>query len=442
MSVDYYRDKRLTSSATSGASLYFEGSGKVINLDKGMMTIGRDENCDIILDSNTLSRNHARIFENGSDWYLEDLGSVNGMSVDGKRVRSRERAKLYNNSRIVFADNLRARFYFEDAGSRVYTGTGFPLQEPVNGAAQERPNPYYNAPMPDRQRAEAQPQNRQAQYGAYAQPAGQMPPSPMKKSKKLLWLVLSLVLVTTLAAGAAAWMLSTRDEGQIDAAVYTMDYKSFVGKTTWTVTDKLDGLVTDNVALGADGESIERASFEGEDGSVKIVFFKDNLPEYATIVSPDGEKADVVYNNEEKIFIETIGEQVSRYDYDGNFIEPEEEINYYFEEETVTLYGVEVHPISINPSVWIEEFSISANTEKKPNLFVICVLLEGEEEWMPLLFVSPDENNSVERSFEEYSGAFVNPIEKVAIIPCDYETVTINGIEVCTDGVLKMGEGE
>lgn len=108
MSVDYYRDKRLTSSATSGASLYFEGSGKVINLDKGMMTIGRDENCDIILDSNTISRNHARIFENGSDWYLEDLGSVNGMSVDGKRVRSRERAKLYNNSRIVFADNLRA----------------------------------------------------------------------------------------------------------------------------------------------------------------------------------------------------------------------------------------------------------------------------------------------------------------------------------------------
>lgn len=132
MSIDYYSDKRLTDSSSKGASLYFEGSGRLVRLEKRSMTIGRDRACDITLNASTVSRSHARIFTDGSSWYLEDLGSVNGMSVNGAQLASHETVKLYNNYSIVFADNLRA--VFRDGGRGMSDGadTAFLHNRPVS----------------------------------------------------------------------------------------------------------------------------------------------------------------------------------------------------------------------------------------------------------------------------------------------------------------------
>jgi len=49
-------------------------------------TVGRGEDNSIILSNPTVSMNHARItFENGN-WEVEDLGSANGIIVNGKRL--------------------------------------------------------------------------------------------------------------------------------------------------------------------------------------------------------------------------------------------------------------------------------------------------------------------------------------------------------------------
>lgn len=54
--------------------------------DHGAYVIGRHESCDIVLPSSSVSRQHARIFVDNGRCYVEDLGSSNGVVVDGQRV--------------------------------------------------------------------------------------------------------------------------------------------------------------------------------------------------------------------------------------------------------------------------------------------------------------------------------------------------------------------
>jgi len=60
-----------------------------IALDPAGMTLGRDADCDVILDDAAVSRHHARISRDSfGRWVIEDLGSRNGVLVAGQRVRA------------------------------------------------------------------------------------------------------------------------------------------------------------------------------------------------------------------------------------------------------------------------------------------------------------------------------------------------------------------
>ena len=50
-------------------------------------TIGRDDGCDLVLADATVSRCHARLERDGSNWVLQDLGSMNGTRLNGWLVR-------------------------------------------------------------------------------------------------------------------------------------------------------------------------------------------------------------------------------------------------------------------------------------------------------------------------------------------------------------------
>lgn len=82
---------------------------------KDILTIGRAIDNDIVLDHPRVSRHHARLKRISNDsWTIEDLESVNGCFVDGKRVQNHV---ITRNSRIVIAGSpLRL---FEDNGSVV-----------------------------------------------------------------------------------------------------------------------------------------------------------------------------------------------------------------------------------------------------------------------------------------------------------------------------------
>lgn len=56
------------------------------SFDRGTYLIGRVEGNDIILPSSNVSRQHARLFIRDSGCFVEDLGSSNGVIVDGQRI--------------------------------------------------------------------------------------------------------------------------------------------------------------------------------------------------------------------------------------------------------------------------------------------------------------------------------------------------------------------
>jgi predicted component of type VI protein secretion system len=61
-------------------------AGKIYSLEKNELTIGRDMANDIVISDSEVSRRHARIFLQGTNYVLEDLGSTNGTFVNRQRL--------------------------------------------------------------------------------------------------------------------------------------------------------------------------------------------------------------------------------------------------------------------------------------------------------------------------------------------------------------------
>jgi len=61
-------------------------AGKRMVVGPGGAAIGRSRECDVVLDDDNVSRRHAEIRPRGGSWVLSDLGSTNGVSVNGERV--------------------------------------------------------------------------------------------------------------------------------------------------------------------------------------------------------------------------------------------------------------------------------------------------------------------------------------------------------------------
>src|SRR5258708_25787801 len=66
------------------------GGGDPIPLRRGVLTIGRRESCDISLRFPNISGLHCELaFKDAGYWQVRDLGSTNGIKVNGERVLTR-----------------------------------------------------------------------------------------------------------------------------------------------------------------------------------------------------------------------------------------------------------------------------------------------------------------------------------------------------------------
>jgi predicted component of type VI protein secretion system len=141
-----------------------QGKEGAIDLDRGQALIGRAMDCRIRTDDAMVSRNHARIYWQGGQFFLEDLGSANGVYYQEQRV-TRHALKHGDAVRcgslwLRFVDNSP-----QQAAPPQQPGYGAPPQAggpppPMGGAPQAAPPmqaPPPQAPPPQAPPAQAPP---------------------------------------------------------------------------------------------------------------------------------------------------------------------------------------------------------------------------------------------------------------------------------------------
>jgi len=128
-------------------------AGRSWDVPRGSTTIGRDPACEVVLDDPLVSKRHARIETTGGTVEVVDLGSANGLLVDGGvvgRLHVEERAE------IVLGDTRVELVRVGDGEAAPTAGPVFfnrsPLVEPRYGGQEyvgpEVPQEVVNPPFP------------------------------------------------------------------------------------------------------------------------------------------------------------------------------------------------------------------------------------------------------------------------------------------------------
>lgn len=118
-----------------------EGTGDPIPVGAGVLTVGRADDSGLVIDSSMVSRNHARISNNGASVTVEDLKSGNGTSINGRRITAP--TLLRDGDVVEFGDN-RFRVRITSAAP-----AGQPAAAPAAAPVMEQPEP--ETPKPDQE---------------------------------------------------------------------------------------------------------------------------------------------------------------------------------------------------------------------------------------------------------------------------------------------------
>ncbi len=75
--------------------------------------MGRDPHCDLYLENETVSAQHARLSFHHGQWWLEDLHSKNGTTLNGEKIETA--TIIVNNDRISCGEaDVNIRFSLDD----------------------------------------------------------------------------------------------------------------------------------------------------------------------------------------------------------------------------------------------------------------------------------------------------------------------------------------
>jgi hypothetical protein len=90
------------------ARLRIEGRSEL--LGSAGATLGRSREADIVIDDANVSRKHAEVRPSGGSWIVRDLGSTNGVKVNGRRIQGAQSLKQGD---VIELGTSRATFELE-----------------------------------------------------------------------------------------------------------------------------------------------------------------------------------------------------------------------------------------------------------------------------------------------------------------------------------------
>ena len=74
-------------------SARLKAEGRTVVVGPAGAVLGRSRDCDVVLDDPNVSRHHAEVRPSGGSWIVNDLGSTNGIKLNGRRIRGPESLK-------------------------------------------------------------------------------------------------------------------------------------------------------------------------------------------------------------------------------------------------------------------------------------------------------------------------------------------------------------
>jgi pSer/pThr/pTyr-binding forkhead associated (FHA) protein len=113
------------------AHLLSLADGPSILLDKPILLFGRHEECDIQLNSKKVSRRHCVLAQVNDYLVIRDLGSTNGVKINGERVAE---------GKLKPGDELQiGNFKYQVCGDLLGRSAEHPKVEGYNNVAQQPP---------------------------------------------------------------------------------------------------------------------------------------------------------------------------------------------------------------------------------------------------------------------------------------------------------------
>ena len=123
------------------------GAGRRFDIGAAAVTIGREAQCDVLVEGTWVSRQHARIAWTGTAYVVEDLGSTNGTFVNGERVsgpralKSGDFLQLGEQIELAFEVRVSAPVHEEPALPGI-------APSPISSAGPPRPYAPPSEPVP------------------------------------------------------------------------------------------------------------------------------------------------------------------------------------------------------------------------------------------------------------------------------------------------------
>ncbi|MFO0679210.1 MAG: GGDEF domain-containing protein [Polyangiaceae bacterium] len=85
--------------------------GETYRIEGDEVTLGRGSNVTIRIQDDNMSRKHARLFKEGGELHIEDLGSANGTQVNGEAIGRR---KLADGDKVTLGAAVVLKFTYHD----------------------------------------------------------------------------------------------------------------------------------------------------------------------------------------------------------------------------------------------------------------------------------------------------------------------------------------
>lgn len=115
-------------------SLASSPPSEIVRLERGSLTVGREPENGLVIDSTSVSRRHGAFLAGGSQWFYRDLNSTNGSWVNGVKVRGGVTRLLRSGDTVLISDFAVQTELLTDASSPsvlVFVGDSFHGEFPL-----------------------------------------------------------------------------------------------------------------------------------------------------------------------------------------------------------------------------------------------------------------------------------------------------------------------